>query len=566
LNGGNVLKYIPRQSEVFTISAIAMIYILLWILMPSPSFWGLDNGIKYQGARSFSETGSIRILYSGSDFDPKGIYRPILPPFGALNGDNQVPTFSVTFMLIAGIFYSLFGQSGPHLLSFIGGLACLVAGLLLWLNHQQNRDASVYLIILGLGSPLLFYSLTLWEHSWAMAFVMFSYLALFQPSTRRLRTNSAYFILFVAGVLIGLSVVMRTEAVMWIVLTITFWQHTGRGWKSLIPYSIGVLVIFLITISVNYIQTDKFLPLHLLSNIEFHSQSSLRQLILSRIYNLHIALFSGFTNHIYSLLGLIPLITILFWHKWRKYRVLWHLLMIAFFMVWCFYWMKVLNADNSPAYMGISGGLFWIVPLSALAVMKLKKEKHHFIKFIWLAVPLFIMLYAISSPKGSGIHWGPRLIITTIPFIMLLATVRLHHWWKGIRWARLYVALLLLLSIWGQIYSVQTLHKVRSENEALNRWIVSTGSEPIITTMWWLAGDCGLHSDRIPWYTVRPGYPLQPLLAEFRSDGLSRFNYVERPPYISANRWESMGAEYLSADYFFESDGRLRRSHIRIRR
>ncbi len=561
---GNIVKLSLKRSEFIAISSITMIYILLWLWIPTPSFWGVDNGIKFQGARSFSETGSIRIPYSGISFDSEGIYRPLIPPFGVMSKKGQIPTFSVPFMLVAGMFYSLFGQSGPHLFSFLGGIACLIAGLMLWKYQRPNRDATAYLIILGLGSPLLFYSLTLWEHSWAMALVMFSYLLLFRRNTRTLNTNKGYINLAIAGVLIGISVTIRTETVMWIVLTAVYWQQTGRRWRALIPYLSGVFIIFILTLLINAVYTDRFLPMHMISNMEFHKLSNVVDLFLSRIDNMYVALLSGFSNNLFSLFGLIPLIIVVYRNKWRHYKVMWYLLTALIFIVWSYYWLEVMNATNRPAHMAISGGLFWVIPLATLAVTKFKKEKRHFIKFIWYAIGLYVILYVISSPKASGIHWGPRLIVTAVPLILLLATVRLHNWWRGIRQARYLIGLLVLLSVWGQAYSVQTLYTVRSENEKMNSWIVETGPEPIVTMMWWLAGDCGLNSDRVPWYTIVGTSQLKLLVNQFQSDGIQRFNYVEIPPYVNDKQWNSIGVEKLGVDYFRERDGRVRRSHLRI--
>ena len=154
---------------------IGFLYLLLWLILPKPAFWGIDNGFKYQGARQFANTGSVLIEYSGAEFDPEGAFRSIIPPFGLMRGDKIAPVFSVLFMIFAGILYKVFGPVGPFLLPLFGGWISLIAGAFLWRRVSPGRHPVFFLTMLGLGTPLLFYSLALWEHALATALIIVSF-------------------------------------------------------------------------------------------------------------------------------------------------------------------------------------------------------------------------------------------------------------------------------------------------------------------------------------------------------------------------------------------------------
>ncbi|MFN3821640.1 MAG: hypothetical protein ACK4OO_04845, partial [bacterium] len=67
-------KIIPhlRRREWRVIFAYVGLTLLLWLLLPKPSFWGLDSGIKWAGSKSFAERGSISYPYKGKEFDSEG--------------------------------------------------------------------------------------------------------------------------------------------------------------------------------------------------------------------------------------------------------------------------------------------------------------------------------------------------------------------------------------------------------------------------------------------------------------------------------------------------------------
>ncbi len=551
-----------RESIVFV--GVTLIYILFWLWMPKPSFWGLDNGIKYQGAQSFSDNGNIKIPYAGAKFDDDGKFRPLASPFGILRGNYQIPTFPIIFMVSAGMFAAMFGKIGPHLLSLLGGLVTLSAGWMLWTYQRPKRSASVYILLLAFASPLLFYSMTLWEHTWAMALVLLSFVALFQSYNQSSDSITSQLLLVASGFAISLGAAMRTEAVIWVLVTLLFWKQTGRNKKAVPLYLLGILFGMGIGALLNLLFSGQLIPLHLTTNVEGQQFQSAAGMIVAWIRNFYVALFTGFHRFILSFAGLVPLAALLFRRKWRRNRRAWLWISIAIGVTFSFYWIKVLTATNHPAYMSVSGGLFWIVPVAILALTSFKGEKRPMVNFLWIGCALYIVLYSIASPTSSGIHWGARLILTAVPLVLFLATIRLRRWWKSVKEARVLIVVLIVFSVVGQIYSLFALHDVRADNRELNRWIANAGSTPIVTSMWWMAGDCALQSHISPWYNVKSATDLEELIGLLRDNGVKRFNYLEKPPFIDENQWQRLGVKMLAEDYLNENDRQLRQTWLKI--
>lgn len=542
-----------------------MVYLVLWLVIPKQSFWGLDNGFKFQGARAFSKTATLDVPYAGLSFDPKGSYRPIVLPFGILHNNQQIPVFSTLFMVSAGVLFWLFGSIGPLMLPLIGGWGCLISVWFLWVRNRGNHDGRAYLLVFGLGSPLLFYSLTLWEHSLSLIPII---LAMALIGRRRQELDSVrMWESLVTGALIALATALRTESVLWIPALIISWRWTGRKLEHIFYMIFGFGIVSVMFVVFNELLTDTFLPMHVLTNVDLRQISSITQIFISRLQNFYILMFEGFEQNVFSVLGIIPILLVTFWRTWRIKPRYWWAVFAPLTAVWLIYIANSFGQNNPIGYTSNSGGLLWIAPFAVMGLMVAHGEKRQFWWMIWSSSILFIMLVALASPKVHGVHWGPRFIFQVFPFLLILATATAQKWWKKYPPVRPVVILLLVLSIINQFYSAGILYQARQENANLNKWAFVSGKEATVTDILWLNGDLGLVSDTRPSYYARRQDAIQKVVAGLRSQGYGKFHFFELPPYHDQEFWWWVGAEQMSVDYAIEvgaTNRQLRRTTLKI--
>ncbi len=546
-----------RRQELATVLAIATLYLALWFFLPKVAFWGLDNGFKFQGARAFSTNGSILVPYSGADFDPQGEYRPMIFPFSFMRDGGQMPVFPVLFMVLAGTLVWLFGDIGPFILPLFGGWACLLAAWFAWVRHRSNHDGRPFLCILGLGSPLLFYSLTLWEHTWAMALVVFSFALL--SHGRRGPQTAVPLESFVAGLLIAAAAAFRTEAVLWGGITFLLWRFTSRGRREIWRYLLGLLIGLVVVGLIDLIMTGEVLPLHISSNFLQSRSGGMSRLFISRAQNLYILLIEGFKANHWSLFGLVPLFVAGLWSDWRHERSWWAFPFFGILAVWCIYLFTAMSAENRAGYTSSMGGLLWVVPFTVLALLYLRGERRRFWWLIWYGSYLFILAVAFFAPTVRGVHWGPRFIVPAIPLMLMVATTRAQRWWVRYRAARPVITLLVVISIVNQFYSFGVLYAQKRDNRAFNRWIAGFRDDPILTPYGWTAGDAALYSADIPWFVTNRVDRFQAVVDALRRRGVERINFLQRDNYIKANQWIDFGLEEIEQDCFVDDFGRKMR-------
>ncbi|MFH0765853.1 MAG: hypothetical protein V2A61_05475 [Calditrichota bacterium] len=589
-----------KNLEFKTLVGVGSLYLALWLFLPVPAIWGVDNGFKWLGITSFTESGRIQVLYAGAQFDTAGKYRPLLKPFGVMWEGSQIPTFSPLFMIGAGGLKRLLGDRGSQLFPLLGALAALFSlwglqrklnprdrgGIALKPGLQASRGTQILtLIAAGLGTPLLFYGLTLWEHSWAAALTLLSMLLVTSdanvnvnvnvnvklPASASLRTRLQ---LVGAGFSSALAAGMRTEAVLFIPLTAVLWRLTRRPWRELWFYSGGSLGGLVLVGALNYYQTGVLLPLHLITNWELAESTGGLDSIAIRIHNLYKLIAEGFAHVQGSLLGLCPFVILLAWrgwrHRWAGSFILTGLILTVGFS----YLYFSLSNPHRAAYLALSGGMVWITPLILLGLIFPRSQSPepkaqspeskaqslkgghgdppHY-RFIWWISLLYIILVILSLPTVHyGVHWGPRFLLPAILPLILIATERLQRWWKRYSSSRSVLAALIVLSVLCQVNSLTVLFPQVRANHHFQKW-VKDDNLPVVTNCWWFAGDAAEAARQVPWFLVGRYEDLANVLNELSARNINEVCFLENREYVPDAVWRGLGWTVKRDDYFPEA-------------
>lgn len=552
-----------RRREAGIIAGIAALYLLIWILLPKPSFWGLDSGIKFQGMQSFAEHGTIELPDRGIEYNFPPEYRSLPNPFSLKRDNTQTPVFSTVFMVLGGIFQRLFGGWGPFLLPLFGGWFALYAAWLLWIKQRGMHDGNAYLILVGLGTPLMFYSLELWEHTIATALITLAFVYLPTRSGEGSHRDHHHGVLL-SGILIALAALFRTEAGAIFAIALIFWRLTNRSNNSALRFVFGGLIVAVPGMIINYWLTGEPYPLQLLSNILYRPLNNIFDLAITRAQNLYVLTLQGFDENLFSVFGIIPLLSLPFWRSWRNERGWWPYVFAALLGVGVFYFWKSISAPNRIGYTVVSGGLFWVTPFVALALTPLKGERRKFWQFSWAIWALFVLVVASFFPSVIGVHWGPRMVLVVLPLALLIAVTRAQRWWEHYEAARPIIGLLFVGSIVAQLYSVTILSSQRIENAALNKWAAAANPNPVITNLWWMPGDCSIASYKQPWFINKYAEDIIFSINSFRKAGVERFSFIETPPYVSDGAWIRFGAQRVGDDKFSRGKHGYRRTILEI--
>lgn len=538
-----------RRREANLIIGIAALYLFLWLLLPKPAFWGVDSGFKFQGMKAFAETGKIVIPNPGLELGIALERRSIQIPFGFAVPNGQIVVFSPLFQVLGGLLLLIFGNVGPFFLPLIGGWGILLASWNLWLRQRENHDGSIFLLLVGVGSPIMFYSMELWEHTLATAALTYAIALLCPYRSDHYQPDDSKGI-FIAGLLLGVAAGLRTEIIIWGLIVFIFWKGTGRTYNTRMKYVFGLLTALAAIGVINFWQTGAPYPLHILSNLLIKSPSGLMGLAITRTQNIYLLILQGFPSNILSVAGLIPLTLVILWVNWRYDSGWWPFISGGVVLAAAFFIYSIFSAPNPVAYTSESGGLLWIVPISILAIMPLRWERRKFWNLIWSGVMLTILMLAAFSPAIKGIHWGPRHLVFVIPFILMFATVRIQRWWSRHHQTRMVVIVLVAISIINQFIGYSLNYRARHFNRQLNNWAQKYGDNPVLMRSWWMPGDCSLASYSKPWFIVHDGQALREVIDALRGKGITRLSFIDALPYIPNDVFALEGLKEVKAESF----------------
>jgi hypothetical protein len=197
-----------RDPLFWTAIALLMIYLAWTAFYPAEIFWSLDEGGKYLHLQSIVQSGDLAapLAYPGRFLDTDLQFVPLMHWSRA--GDQVYSWWPVGFQLATLPFYLAFGWRGVYVLPALGGvLTALLAGLLVrQVLPRPGWAAWGTTLIVGLATPVMFYSTTFWEHTLSVALLMGALLA-----TLAAWRAGRWVWLLAAGPLLALATYLRSD-------------------------------------------------------------------------------------------------------------------------------------------------------------------------------------------------------------------------------------------------------------------------------------------------------------------------------------------------------------------
>jgi hypothetical protein len=165
------LAALEAYADYLTIGAILAGLVAIGLLLGQfTSFFSIDGDIKYLSAWSVAHHwNNAAIAYPFAHMDPAGHY--VLPLTAWVNGHDYAG-YSVPFEYLTAFCLAIFGNAGLVVPPVLGtGLLLLVQLQMATLLGIRGRR-TLLLVATVACTPVLFYSVTFWEHSLGIALVL----------------------------------------------------------------------------------------------------------------------------------------------------------------------------------------------------------------------------------------------------------------------------------------------------------------------------------------------------------------------------------------------------------
>jgi hypothetical protein len=210
---------------ILALTLVAVVYGLILIGLPAGVSWSPDEGGKIIQLLSIHWEGgpAYDLPYPGRSLDPHLRFLPHL--FILVEGQKLYSWWPLWFPLLTRPFYTLLGPIGLYVLPAAAGLMAS------WMAYRLVRRKSPSLAplaipVVGLATPIAFYSVTYWEHTLAVASGLTALLLLEQDGKHRTWSR------LTAGLTLSLAVTLRLEMLILLaaVLSALVWRALSE-WR-----------------------------------------------------------------------------------------------------------------------------------------------------------------------------------------------------------------------------------------------------------------------------------------------------------------------------------------------
>ena len=406
------------RSLLLALVCMGILYTFLaFVALPQKAFFSSDEGLKFIQVQNLLRKGwsDFTLDYPGRELDPDLRYVPINNPPPLTRDGRMYAVYPVLFPLLATPLFSHLGYAGLYLIPLVSGLLTLVVTSRL--ARVAGTEGVLSVVILGLCTPLLFYSLLFWDHTLGVLLCT-SALLLLAENLETPRTP----LIVLAGVIIGASIWARTELyVMAVILPLAYFVFGGRRIRSSVLLCLGLLVALAPLWLFQFLTYGSFVGPHLGHFASLGETLPVNANRLAIVYYLLLESNPDPRLVFLFVMAFAAAATVMANRRLRGNP--WVVATVFGFLLVC------CLPNLQQAWSGVPmGGLIATTPFLALALATMSKYGATRVDRLLLAVcGGQIALACLATPVDPGLQWGPRLLLAVYPAATILSVKGLHR-------------------------------------------------------------------------------------------------------------------------------------------
>jgi hypothetical protein len=389
--------------------------------LPADGFFSGDPGVKLIAARA-------ALAHPGRPLEidlPRLAGRPVpyVDRLFQIHGDHAHALQAPLFPVVAAPLIAVFGLRGAYVLPALSFV--LMVPLLEALRRRATPDVPAALVatVSILASPLFFYAFEFWEHAPAAALAAGATVLAWPDPVRARRP------LFIAGVVMGVAVLLRPEA-LWYLVALAV---VARQMRPVAALAAGAAIVLMPVAVANILHSGNPLGPHIARNLS--------------------PLAGG-------------------WLELRSARAaLWFL-------------------PGSGSSWTLQRELVWCAwPLGLLLLIPRRISDGE--RRLGALTGITVSCILLTAAHEGGAQWGPRFLLIAAAPMTLLSAAAAHHLWSAPgRWRPVRAAIATLAMLAAVMASRSAYRELRGAKLDYAALVAQTddmasGSGTIVTDVWW---------------------------------------------------------------------------------
>jgi hypothetical protein len=514
------------RRALLALAIVAIVYVgLAFLVLPEASFFSSDEGLKLIQVQNFVRKGwsGFTLDYPGRWLDPDLKYVPINNPPPLIQRGDIFAVYPVFFPLLATPFFELLNNAGLYVIPVVSGILTLFVTY--WLARLLRVSSTSSLLILGLCTPLLFYSLLFWDHTLGTLLATTALLL----ATRSLRHPSRWSLLG-GGLVLGLSIWARTELyAMALVLPVAYFLFGGRRTRQTILLCLGVVAALVPLWLFQFATYGNPIGPHVM---HFASLGEELPVTTNRLAILYYTLLEANSNPLLTFLFAMSFVaaTILLWSpRLRQNRTLVGIVFGALVLTSL---PNLLQAWSGRPLGGLIATTPFLVFSLGVRPDRQGGESHRLLLGTCVG---YIALVCLATPVDPGLQWGPRFLLPIFPPAAVLAlssrralTQPPTRSSSGTLLAGC-LAATLGISLLFQACGIRVMYVVRNRDRQLMESTANLDSRWIISDEYGLAQYLAPLFYQKEFFYVRSQEEYQELTESFIANGIHKYAVVSYP-------------------------------------
>lgn len=534
-----------RYGEGIVLALVILLYLgLRWGYLPAGAYWSPDNGyrrLQTDAIRLPPDGLRFDLPYPGHKLDPAFAFVPIEGHFFFVReGELHLAQWPL-LPLLAKPLIRLFGERGAEIIPMLAGVLCV------WLVGQIIRRGQFGptvsgMLMAGLLTPVLIYSLVFWEHSLAAMVGIAALLFLADDCPYSLPRRA----FFLSGAVAGLAGGVRKEmllfdAAMWVMLAVNIWRSSPPerrdAWRKLFLWTAAFSIVVSGYWLTSFLKSGQLVP------PEFHVSVSPEYSPESYLFTHGLPGIADFIfDEKYGLMG-TGLLFVVLAYVWAGYkpspgREALQAGLLVVLLAGNFYFLT----DYSPVGDGIHG-ILTVSPFLILGLNRVAWDTRLGRNLLAVALgflTLSILSLGLLTQRGANqaeLEWGARFLLILFPLMIPLVVKglgailertanvknRLSQWAARLHFGA--VALLMLFSALMQLLGVLNISLSVNNNLTLQQKILALPETHVLTEVWWVAAQAPkTYWDKQLFYNA--GQPWDAWWAQAQTQGVTQVAYI----------------------------------------
>jgi hypothetical protein len=401
------------RSSILAMTCVAGIYCALgFLVMPQGAFFSSDEGLKFIQLQNLAVKGwgDLTIEYPGQELDPQLSYVPINNPPVLIRDGKVFAVYPVFFPALTTPFYNVLGKAGLYPIPLLSGLLTLLISACV-ARAGGEKEPFFVVLLLGLCTPIAFYSLLFWDHTLGTLLATLALLLIIRNLEQPKRWT-----LLLAGIALGSAIWVRSELyVMAAVMPVAYLLFGSRRLGHAAFLLVGTVTSLAPLWVFQFVVYGDVIGPHL---GHFAWLGEKLPVTTSRLAVLYYTLLEGNSNLALSFLYITAFAASALIVRSRRLHSHTVLISVVFPVLALAAIPNILEAAAGRPF----GGLISTVPLLAFSFAALPASTEGSKSRFLLAVSLgYVALVCLATPVDPGLQWGPRFLLPVIPPMTILA-------------------------------------------------------------------------------------------------------------------------------------------------